>query len=500
MRAFPRALISFAVALVLLFTGVLGATAAAPTAPNSPTNLSMAKGGKPVLAGGWINSIHIALQFDATVTTNPVTPQVEVQPAGTPFTGTANYVGKQVSSSGPAVVHVWGLKPNQEYHWQARLIDRSGAASDWVPFSNGRPADFGIDKIPPSRPVISSPTDPRSSNWYNNRVVTLHWTATDSGSGILGYHYVMERTYHGIKPGPLTPSETVHPAHLGDGVWYVAVRAEDRAGNWGPMASFRLQLQRSAPSFVWLSPAHFAFNPYRGTTPISFELSQAARVTLNLYRVGSKTPVHTFNLGAVPAHRVTTIQWAGRQGKGFVPKGYYFINARAVDAAGNITRMNYGGISVNPMRAVLSATGQPLYPDGGKVIIVSLSRQELYAYDGTHLFLSTLVTTGNPSLPTPLGTYHILARYSPFEFISPWPVGSPYYYAPSWVHWAMLFQSQGYFLHDAPWRSVFGPGSNGPGQPGTNYGGTHGCVNIPPGPMEQLWNWTPMGTTVEIVP
>src|SRR5579875_852384 len=180
LRAFPRALISFAVALVLLFTGVLGATAAAPTAPNSPTNLSMAKGGKPVLAGGWINSIHIALQFDATVTTNPVTTQVEVQPAGTPFTGTANYVGKQVSSSGPAVVHVWGLKPNQEYHWQARLIDRSGAASDWVPFSNGRPADFGIDKIPPSRPVISSPTDPRSSNWYNNRVVTLHWTATDS--------------------------------------------------------------------------------------------------------------------------------------------------------------------------------------------------------------------------------------------------------------------------------------------------------------------------------
>ncbi len=82
------------------------------------------------------------------------------------------------------------------------------------------------------------------------------------------------------------------------------------------------------------------------------------------------------------------------------------------------------------------------------------------------------MTTGNPQLPTVLGHFKIFAKFSPFTFISADPPGSPDWYAPSPVSYAMEFQSAGYFIHDAPWRSVYGPGSNGPGQPGTNYGGS----------------------------
>ena len=201
------------------------------------------------------------------------------------------------------------------------------------------------------------------------------------------------------------------------------------------------------------------------------------------------------------AGQVVSINWSGKTAKGQpLPKGYYFFAADAVDRASNTAHWNVGGITLNPEAPHRSITGQILYPDDGKKIIVSLSRQMLYAYDGDRPALQTVVTTGNPALPTPTGSFTVMAKYHPFEFISPWPVGSQYYYPPSLAQYAMLFRDGGYFLHDAPWRSTFGPGTNGAGQPGTNYGGTHGCVNIPPSPMLFLWNWTPSGTPVLVVP
>ena len=129
----------------------------------------------------------------------------------------------------------------------------------------------------------------------------------------------------------------------------------------------------------------------------------------------------------------------------------------------------------------------------GKLIVISLSRQVLTAYQDGNAVLTTYVATGRPALPTPPGVYRIFARYSPFEMISPWPYGSAFWYPPSWVNWAMEFRSGGYFIHDAPWRSWYGPGSN-------IYNGTHGCVNVPYSPMAFLWGWTPIGTTVVVQP
>jgi lipoprotein-anchoring transpeptidase ErfK/SrfK len=127
----------------------------------------------------------------------------------------------------------------------------------------------------------------------------------------------------------------------------------------------------------------------------------------------------------------------------------------------------------------------------GKVIVISLSRQALTAYQDGNAILTTLVATGRPQLPTPPGVYHIFARYSPYKMISPWPYSSPFWYPPSWTNFAMEFIGGGYFIHDAPWRSWYGPGAN-------LYNGTHGCVNVPYSPMATLWNWAPNGTTVVV--
>jgi L,D-peptidoglycan transpeptidase YkuD (ErfK/YbiS/YcfS/YnhG family) len=67
------------------------------------------------------------------------------------------------------------------------------------------------------------------------------------------------------------------------------------------------------------------------------------------------------------------------------------------------------------------------------------------------------------------------------------------------VHYGLYFHDDGYYLHDAPWRTVFGPGSNATtGIPGQNLTGTHGCVNVPLAAMAQLYRWATPGTVVQI--
>lgn len=133
-----------------------------------------------------------------------------------------------------------------------------------------------------------------------------------------------------------------------------------------------------------------------------------------------------------------------------------------------------------------------------KVIMVSTESQTLRAYDHGILVHETYVTTGRPELPTVHGIFHVYLKQTPFEFISPWPAGSPYWYPPSWVRYWMPFYA-GYGLHDAPWRRVYGPGTNLPhaSDPGEPLG-SHGCVNIPLPDMVWLWNWTSVGTTVVV--
>lgn len=127
----------------------------------------------------------------------------------------------------------------------------------------------------------------------------------------------------------------------------------------------------------------------------------------------------------------------------------------------------------------------------GRLIVVSLSRQVVTAFqDGTPV-LTSYVTTGRPWMPTPPGVYSIMAKYSPYLMVSPWPYGSDAWYSPAWTNWAMLFRGGGYFIHDAPWRSWYGPGSN-------TGAGTHGCVNVPYSAMSFLYGWAGIGTTVVI--
>lgn len=136
-----------------------------------------------------------------------------------------------------------------------------------------------------------------------------------------------------------------------------------------------------------------------------------------------------------------------------------------------------------------------------KMIVVSTENQHADVYENSKIVYSTDVTTGGPELPTDHGVFHIYFKASPFVFHSPWPVGSPYYYFPTPVQFWMPFDG-GEGLHDASWRSNFGPGSNvAPTDLGTGTSilGTHGCVNLPFAAAQFVWDWAPVGTTVVVI-
>jgi lipoprotein-anchoring transpeptidase ErfK/SrfK len=136
----------------------------------------------------------------------------------------------------------------------------------------------------------------------------------------------------------------------------------------------------------------------------------------------------------------------------------------------------------------------------GQMILVSLRQQWLWAYDGGRLVMASPVTTGMPYLRTPQGVFPMRYKVRDAWFYSPWPLGSPWYYTPEHVNYALFFRDKGFFIHDAPWRRYFGPGTQAPhtNPDGSWETGSHGCVNMPTAAGQWLYTWARAGATIAI--
>jgi lipoprotein-anchoring transpeptidase ErfK/SrfK len=164
---------------------------------------------------------------------------------------------------------------------------------------------------------------------------------------------------------------------------------------------------------------------------------------------------------------------------------------RQVTSTADLEQAN-GGLMVQ--NKVLQDAMTQTLPE--KAITISLSEQVIRAYEHGQQVFSTYVTTGRPGLETDPGSFKVYWKVSPWTMHSPWPKGSAYWYPDSKVQMVMWFNG-GDGIHDASWRSRYGPGTNGPHYDPTGEDtGTHGCVNVPYSNMVWLWNWTPTGTPV----
>ncbi|HEX5417872.1 MAG TPA: L,D-transpeptidase family protein [Chloroflexota bacterium] len=320
----------------------------------------------------------------------------------------------------------------------------------------------------------------------------LHWTL-EADRASAADHLLELADHEQAAPASPPADATAIPASndsqslgdLADGSWYVHLWAVNGAGQASAPATVAVQVLRTAPQFSDVLYRTWVTNPSYQTLPINFTLSQVARVSVFILPESSGDPLRTFALGQQKASAPIKVEWDGKDAQGHVvPPGSYRFMVDAVDVAGNQTQAVYNGLSITD-----------------KVIKVSLGKQQMIAYAGDTVFATTLVTSGGQALPTPKGQFEILQKSSPFVFHAQFPKGSPYWFPDVTSHEAMLFdQPDADFIHDAPWRSVYGPGTNGPGIPGATYTGSHGCVETPGATMTRLYDWTPLGTPVIVTP
>jgi lipoprotein-anchoring transpeptidase ErfK/SrfK len=121
----------------------------------------------------------------------------------------------------------------------------------------------------------------------------------------------------------------------------------------------------------------------------------------------------------------------------------------------------------------------------GKLLEADVTTNRLYAYENGQLVNTFLATSGAPATPTPIGEFHIWAKFSVQTMKGFNPNHTPYV-QPN-VPWINYFDHSGDAVHGNYWRpaSVFG-----------NVSTSHGCVGIQVNDAEWVYNWAPIGTTV----
>jgi lipoprotein-anchoring transpeptidase ErfK/SrfK len=115
---------------------------------------------------------------------------------------------------------------------------------------------------------------------------------------------------------------------------------------------------------------------------------------------------------------------------------------------------------------------------GARWIDVDLSQQRLYAYEGDTLIRSFVVSTGTWQTPTVTGRYKVWIK------LRSAPMSGPGYYLPD-VPYIMYFY-KGYGIHGTYWHNNFGTPMS------------HGCVNMTIPDAEWVYNFSVVGTVVNV--
>lgn len=119
-----------------------------------------------------------------------------------------------------------------------------------------------------------------------------------------------------------------------------------------------------------------------------------------------------------------------------------------------------------------------------KSIVVSISRQWLYAYDGDTLVFDAPISTGMYGYDTPTGNFFVYAK-TPLQTMEG-TLNGEHYKVVNVTH-AMYIHND-VAIHGTYWHNDFGSGTRR----------SHGCINLPRQSAAWLFGWTPVGTLVQV--
>jgi hypothetical protein len=146
-------------------------------------------------------------------------------------------------------------------------------------------------------------------------------------------------------------------------------------------------------------------------------------------------------------------------------------------------------LSPIPEKGYLAALSVPtnLSPEAsGKYIKVDLSEQKMYIYENGVELKTFLISSGTRFHPTPLAKTTVLAKIPVMTYAWNYGPGNPDNYNLPNVKWNMRILKHIY-IHSAYWHNNFG------------HPMSHGCINMRTADAEWVYNWSTVGTTVEIV-
>jgi uncharacterized protein YraI len=153
-----------------------------------------------------------------------------------------------------------------------------------------------------------------------------------------------------------------------------------------------------------------------------------------------------------------------------------WIKTTFIDLKGINLYNDYHPIRTQPP----TETATPVVLTGieGHWIDIDLGEQKLYAYNGTELIASFLVSTGIEAFPTVTGKFKIYAKFLYSDMH-----GSDYFLPD--VPYSMYYDGD-FSIHGTYWHHSFGTPMS------------HGCINMDISDSEWLYDWSPVGTLVNI--
>src|SRR5262249_7702118 len=120
---------------------------------------------------------------------------------------------------------------------------------------------------------------------------------------------------------------------------------------------------------------------------------------------------------------------------------------------------------------------------GGKLVVVNLSDQWLYAFEGDTQAFDAPVSTGRDGMQTPAGTFSIYAKLK-LQTMDGVTDGKAWV-VPNVPN--VMYINGGVAMHGTYWHNRFGTGARL----------SHGCINLPLRAAAWLYDWAPTGTMVK---
>jgi hypothetical protein len=137
---------------------------------------------------------------------------------------------------------------------------------------------------------------------------------------------------------------------------------------------------------------------------------------------------------------------------------------------------------------IISIEGKNLFGenDNRQHIVIDLSSQRLSAYENGILANSFLISSAKNPWTTEVGIHSVLAKIPVVDYSWSYGENNPNNYNLGPTPWNLLIYPHNY-IHYAWWHNNFG------------HTMSHGCVNVNLTNMKWLYDWTMVGTSVEIL-